>query len=82
MGVHVQLSETEPKSPVAIEFARRASHALHAAIATFLWLAATPARAQSELAGVYGRVTDASGAVIADAEVEITNLEGRISPSP
>src|SRR6266702_539462 len=31
--------------------------------------------AQSELAGVYGRVTDQSGAVIVDAEVEIKNVE-------
>ncbi|HXW16704.1 MAG TPA: carboxypeptidase regulatory-like domain-containing protein, partial [Candidatus Acidoferrales bacterium] len=38
-------------------------------------MAAVSVNAQTELAGVYGRVTDASGAVIADAEVEITNLE-------
>src|SRR5260370_20513667 len=31
--------------------------------------------AQTELAGVYGRVTDQSGAVIVDAEVEIKNVE-------
>src|SRR6266851_4029409 len=31
--------------------------------------------AQTELAGVYGRVTDPSGAVIVDAEVEIKNVE-------
>src|SRR5258707_7365768 len=38
---------------------------------------ACPSRApaQTELAGVYGRVTDQSGAVIADAEVEIKNAE-------
>src|SRR5260370_33300501 len=31
--------------------------------------------AQTELAGVYGRLTDQSGAVIADAEVEINKVE-------
>src|SRR6266404_5400676 len=31
--------------------------------------------AQTELAGVYGRVTDQSGAVIVDGEVEIKNVE-------
>src|SRR6266581_3424909 len=31
--------------------------------------------AQTELAGVYGRVTDQSGAVIVDADVEIKNVE-------
>src|SRR5258708_3319979 len=35
--------------------------------------------AQTELAGVYGRVTDPSGAVIADAEVEIKNVEINVS---
>jgi hypothetical protein len=35
--------------------------------------------AQSELAGVYGRVTDASGAVIAEVEVEIKNVETNAS---
>src|SRR6266704_1077329 len=35
--------------------------------------------AQSELAGVYGRVTDQSGAVIVDAEVEIKNVETNLS---
>jgi hypothetical protein len=35
--------------------------------------------AQTELAGVYGRVTDQSGAVIVDAEVEIKNVETNIS---
>jgi hypothetical protein len=35
--------------------------------------------AQSELAGVYGRVTDPSGAVIVDAEVEIRNVETNVS---
>src|SRR5258708_9217308 len=35
--------------------------------------------AQTELAGVYGRVTDQSGAVIADAEVEIKNVETNLS---
>lgn len=35
----------------------------------------SPVLGQSELAGVYGRVTDQSGAVIVDAEVEIKNVE-------
>src|SRR5258708_1066275 len=35
--------------------------------------------AQTELAGVYGRVTDESGGVIADAEVEIKNVETNLS---
>jgi hypothetical protein len=35
--------------------------------------------AQTELAGVYGRVTDPSGAVIGDAEVEIKNVETNVS---
>jgi hypothetical protein len=35
--------------------------------------------AQTELAGVYGRVTDPSGAVIVDAEVEIRNVETNVS---
>jgi hypothetical protein len=42
---------------------------------------ACPSRvpAQTELAGVYGRVTDPSGAVIVDAEVEIKNVETNVS---
>lgn len=40
---------------------------------------APPSEAQTELAGVYGRVTDPSGAVIVDAEVEIRNTETGIS---
>jgi len=39
------------------------------------------APAQTELAGVYGRVTDPSGAVIVDAEVEIKNVETNVSVS-
>lgn len=39
----------------------------------------TVAFAQSELAGVYGRVTDASGAVIAEVEIEIKNVETNVS---
>src|SRR5947207_1365565 len=35
--------------------------------------------AQTELAGVYGRVTDPSGAVIVDAEIEIRNVETNFS---
>lgn len=42
-------------------------------------IAAPPNPAQTELAGVYGRVTDASGAVIADAEVEIRNTDTGIA---
>src|SRR6267154_5244491 len=34
--------------------------------------------AQTELAGVYGRVTDQSGAVVVDAEVEIKNAETNV----
>jgi hypothetical protein len=37
------------------------------------------APAQTELAGVYGRVTDPSGAVIVDAEVEIKNVDTNVS---
>src|SRR5258708_12948596 len=42
---------------------------------------ACPSRApaQTELAGVYGRVTDPSGGVIVDAEVEIKNVETNVS---
>ncbi len=40
-----------------------------------LLVGAAPSGAQTELAGVYGRVTDASGAVIVDAEVEIKNVD-------
>ena len=35
----------------------------------------SPTSAQTELASVYGRVTDQSGAVIVDAEIEIKNVE-------
>src|SRR5438477_5262744 len=35
--------------------------------------------AQTELAGVYGRVTDPSGAVIVDAEIETRNVETNFS---
>jgi Carboxypeptidase regulatory-like domain len=35
--------------------------------------------AQTELAGVSGRVTDGSGAVIVDAEIEIRNVETNVS---
>src|SRR5262250_1827648 len=35
--------------------------------------------AQTELASVYGRVTDPSGAVIVGAEVEIKNVETNLS---
>src|ERR1700720_1751266 len=37
------------------------------------------APAQTDLAGVYGRVTDPSGAVIVDAEVEIKNVDTNVS---
>ncbi len=39
------------------------------------FLLPSSAVAQTELAGLYGRVTDQSGAVIVDAEVEIKNVE-------
>jgi carboxypeptidase family protein len=38
-----------------------------------------PAFAQSELATVFGRITDPSGAVIAGAEVEVKNVETNVS---
>lgn len=38
-------------------------------------MVSSPTSGQTELAGVYGRVTDQSGAVIVDAEVEIKNVE-------
>jgi hypothetical protein len=49
-------------------------------VALVVMLAMAPrAAAQTELAGVYGRVTDPSGAVIVDAEVEIKNVETNVS---
>src|SRR5262249_2603141 len=42
-------------------------------------LASVAVYAQTELAGVYGRVTDESGAVVAGAEVEIKNVETNLS---
>lgn len=42
-------------------------------------LAGVPALAQSELATVFGRVTDPSGAVVAGAEVEVRNVDSGIS---
>src|SRR5262249_26464697 len=45
----------------------------------FLLLAPIALYAQTELAGVYGRITDESGAVVAGAEVEIKNVETNLS---
>ena len=50
-----------------------------AALLLGILIVAPANHAQTELAGVYGRVTDASGAVIVDAEVEIKNTETGIS---
>lgn len=47
--------------------------------AVVLLIAAVPAIAQSELATVFGRVTDPSGAVVAGAEVEVRNVDTGIS---
>jgi hypothetical protein len=54
---------------------------IFAAILALTVMLATAPRspAQSELAGVYGRVTDPSGAVIVDAEVQIKNVETNLS---
>jgi hypothetical protein len=53
---------------------------LAAIVALVVILAMAPrSAAQTELAGVSGRVTDPSGAVIVDAEVEIKNVETNIS---
>ncbi|MEI4878424.1 carboxypeptidase-like regulatory domain-containing protein, partial [Klebsiella pneumoniae] len=43
------------------------------------FLQTLPAFAQSELATVFGRVTDSSGAVIVGAEVEAKNVETNTS---
>src|SRR6266403_3228411 len=50
-------------------------------VAIFLGCLAFPrgTLAQTELAGVSGRITDQSGAVIVDAEVEIKNVETNVS---
>jgi hypothetical protein len=39
----------------------------------------TPSDAQTELAHVHGRVTDQSGAVVVDTEVEIKNVDTNLS---
>jgi len=39
----------------------------------------SPTLGQTELAGVYGRVADQTGAVIVDAEIEIKNVETNVS---
>src|SRR5260370_26846794 len=52
------------------------SSLLFVGLVFFSWLAfPSGTLAQTEAAGVYGRVTDQSGAVIVDAEVEIKNVE-------
>jgi len=68
--------------PVSIPFGesyRWALVMLFAAALFFLLAAVPPADAQSELATVFGRVTDPSGAVVPTAEVEITNVETNTS---
>src|SRR5216684_9110399 len=56
------------------------SSLLFVGLVFFSWLAfPSGTLAQTELAGVYGRVTDQSGAVIVDAEVEIKNVETNAS---
>lgn len=52
---------------------------LTAALLVALFVFPSSTGAQTELAGVYGRVTDQSGAVIVDAEVEIKNVETNLS---
>ncbi len=52
---------------------------LTAALFVACFLLPSSAVAQTELAGIYGRVTDQSGAVIVDAEVEIKNVETNLS---
>jgi hypothetical protein len=60
--------------------ARLTRYALASLLAILLVVAGAPrAAAQTELAAVYGRVTDPSGAVIVDAEVEIKNVETNVS---
>src|SRR5260370_14593588 len=56
------------------------SSLLFVGLVFFSWLAfPSGTLAQTEAAGVYGRVTDQSGAVIVDAEVEIKNVETNVS---
>lgn len=50
-----------------------------AMLLSILFFAVVPALAQSELATVFGRVTDPSGAVIGGAEVEVRNIDTGIS---
>lgn len=65
---------------VAGELACHCALAIVILVLTGLVLALVPAsKAQSEHAGVSGRVTDPSGAIIADAEVEIRNVETNLS---
>src|SRR5882672_12030634 len=68
--------------PVSIPFGgshRWALLVLCAAALFFLLATVPPADAQSELATVFGRVTDPSGAVVPTAEVEIKNVETNMS---
>ena len=52
---------------------------LAALLLSALFFEVVPAVAQSELATVFGRVTDPSGAVISGADVEVTNVDTGIS---
>ncbi len=69
--------------PLATRYRRRVPVPGIAVFFAALFLACllipTSTVAQSELAGVYGRVTDQSGAVIVDAEVEVKNVETGLS---
>ena len=52
---------------------------LAALLLSILFFELVPAVAQSELATVFGRVTDPSGAVVAGADVEVRNVDTGIS---
>lgn len=54
---------------------------LAALLLSTLFVEVVPAAAQSELATVFGRVTDSSGAVITGAQVEVRNVDTGISIS-
>lgn len=60
-------------------FARGIYLVLAALLLSTLFFEVVPAVAQSELATIFGRVTDPSGAVISGAEVEVRNVDTGIS---
>src|SRR5882724_7822666 len=83
-----RISGSTPGKREGATVTRRAFAPFLAALAVMLGLLAIGAgtfflapfaEAQTELAGVSGRVTDPSGAVIVDAEVEIKNVETNVS---